>query len=97
MANENAKNIARAGGVNLSTNSNIRNQQNQKQMLNPFDIAQSVLEEYSKRNGKLIQRNDLINLLQKKIRSDEVSSSIKYLLDSGFIAEEDDNHYVINY
>lgn len=65
-------------------------------MLNPFDISQNAIEEYMKKSGKLMQKNELSNLLQKKIRSDEIDNTIQYLLDQGYIVEEDDNHYLIN-
>lgn len=99
-SNENARSIARVNAGNRAANENVKNNNANKpmqnQMLNPFDISQNAIEEYMKKSGKLMQKNELSNLLQKKIRSDEIDNTIQYLLDQGYIVEEDDNHYLIN-
>lgn len=90
--NDSARNIARG-----NYNNPYGGQQNQVRTdtYNPFEIAQTILSEYTRKGANKIAKNEFNNQLQKKIRSDQVNSVINNLLNEGIIMEEDETYYEI--
>lgn len=92
--NDSARNIARG-----NYNNPYGGQHNQNQVrtdaYNPFEIAQNILSEYTRKGANKIAKNEFNIQLQKKIRSDQVNSVINNLLNEGVIMEEDEAYYEI--
>ena len=82
----NARDIARNAKGNFNNN-NFNN--------NPFEIAQNILNDISRKGTKNLKKGELVGLLTKKIRSDAVQGVIRNLLDEGYVMEDGDDNFVI--
>ncbi len=78
-----------------NNNFNNNNFNNNNFNNNPFEIAQNILNEISRKGTKNLKKGELIGLLTRKIRSDAVQGVIRNLLDEGFVMEDGDDSYVI--
>ena len=87
--NDNAKTVMR------SNYNNAYGGNQQRVESNPSEIAHIVLIEHTRRNGNKIAKNDLNNLLQKKIKSEQVNEVIMNLERQGFIMDDGDDGYDI--
>ena len=94
---KNARNVNSNFNNNNNNNYNYRNNNNYSNFNNgnPFEIAQNILNDISRKGTKNLKKGELNGILNKKIRSDAVQGVIKNLLDEGFIMEDGDENFII--
>ena len=85
--NDNAKTVMRSNYNNAYGGN--------QQRVDPSEIAHIVLIEHTRRNGNKITKNALNNLLQNKIKSEQVNEVIMILERQGFIMDDGDDGYDI--
>ena len=85
--NDNAKTLMRSNYNNAYGGN--------QQRVDPSEIAHIVLIEHTRRNGNKITKNALNNLLQNKIKSEQVNEVIMILERQGFIMDDGDDGYDI--
>ena len=85
--NDNAKTVMRSNYNNAYGGN--------QQRVDPSEIAHIVLIEYTRRNGNKITKNAFNNLLQKKIKSEQVNGVMVDLERQGFIMDDGDDSYDI--
>jgi hypothetical protein len=94
---KNARNVNSNFNNNNNNNYNYGNNNNYSNFNNgnPFEIAQNILNDISRKGTKNLKKGELNGILNKKIRSDAVQGVIKNLLDEGFIMEDGDENFII--
>ena len=94
---KNARNVNSNFNNNNNNNYNYGNNNNYSNFNNgnPFEIAQNILNDISRKGTKNLKKGELNGILNKKIRSDAVQEVIKNLLDEGFIMEDGDENFII--
>ena len=94
---KNARNVNSNFNNNNNNNYNYGNNNNYSNFNNgnPFEIAQNILNDISRKGNKNMKKGELNGILNKKIRSDSVQGVIKNLLDEGFIMEDGDENFII--
>ena len=85
--NDNAKTVMRSNYNNAYGGN--------QQRVDPSEIAHIVLIEHTRRNGNKITKNAFNNLLQNKIKSEQVNEVIMNLERQGFIMDDGDDGYDI--
>ena len=85
--NDNAKTVMRSNYNNAYGGN--------QQRVDPSEIAHIVLIEHTRRNGNKITKNALNNLLQNKIKSEQVNEVIMDLERQGLIMDDGDDGYDI--